>query len=481
MTGATTLEEIVTETVADPTGGLYASVYETSRLVTLASWLTGHDNRVAFLRGTQHADGSWGGPGVYSLIPTLGAVEALLSVPGRADLRDPIERGLSAAARLLAQAERTGLPATPMASLIVPALTYDSNVRLGDERLTLPPGMSGEPLAALRSGGWRNPVAAYYLELVGPDAIGSPEMKPVAGVIGCSAAATAAWLGPEHPGPECAESVEFLIRTQRRLGGPVPGMTSMAWFERAWLACLLADSGASAACVDELTAGLPERPGTLGVGAAPGFAEDAESIALLLLAASRRTGSLGEHGRLWWYDRGTHFLTTVPVGSPSVVTNVRILEVVARYLRQAPSDADRYADAVGRITAYLLAQQGDDGAWLDRWHVSPLYATFQCALGLHHTEQGADAVDRATAWIVEHQHDDGSWGVWGGTAEETAYALLTLRLTRPERCAAAVREGRRFLLEHGLDEPYPALWNSKDLYAPVNLIRGAVGAAVRCS
>ncbi|MCP2167393.1 prenyltransferase/squalene oxidase repeat-containing protein [Goodfellowiella coeruleoviolacea] len=494
------VDDLVADALADPTGGLYPSVYETGRLVSLVPWLTGHESRIRFLIDDQNSDGSWSGPGSYALAPTLSAVEALLAVLDRGrdpaaahqGLLDSANRGLAAASRLLAGVDGTAPPGTLVAFLVVPALVGDINERLARidherldrRRLALPSNVSAEPLVRLRAEGWRNPVSTHYLELVGPVATRSADVHPVSGIVGCSAAATAAWLGPDRPGPAHTESVRFLDQTQARLGGPVPGLTSMAWFERAWVYDALAAAGVPAARIAGLLAELPANASTEGAPAAPGFAHDSETSALVLLARAWATNTVEQPRCLWDYDAGTHFLTTKPVGAPSPISNSRILQVFGRYLGQAPADSSRCADAITRLGRWLRDGQ-TDGHWVDRWHVSPLYATLCCTVALHQhggAEHGA-AVRAAVDWVLASQRANGSWGVWDGTAEETAYALQTLLLTRPDQAgvAHAVRRGREFLLQHGLTGPHPPLWIGKDLYAPVTLIRGAVLSALALS
>ncbi|MBB4682660.1 prenyltransferase/squalene oxidase repeat-containing protein [Amycolatopsis jiangsuensis] len=478
MTGvdvpADTAGRVVADLVADPGGGLYPSVYETGRLVSLSPWLAGHDRRVEFLCSAQRPDGTWSGPGTVALVPTLSAVEALLTA-GRTG--DVVDRGLAAAAALLAEVARDGLPATLIPFLIVPALVADINARLGHERLVLPSSLDPAALTALRTDGWRNPVSAFYLEIIGPAAVGSDAVTPVHGVIGCSAAATAAWLGPEAPTPggPGEASADFLRHTQSLLDGPVAGLTSMAYFERAWSYRVLAAAGVAPAVLAPLLAGLPADVGRTGAPSAPGAAADSESAALLLLAEADRTGRLAEPQCLWEYDRDTHFLTTVPVGAPSVISNARVLEVLDRYRRQDPPDAGRYTDAVARVARYLAEKQQPDGSWHDRWHVSPYYATLSCGAALSAAGIG-EPLDPAVAMVRAGQHADGSWGVRGGTAEETAYAVLLLAAV-PGDHQDAIAAGVAHLERVGTAEPHPALWVGKDLYAPVNLIRAAVLAA----
>ncbi|MEV6517756.1 prenyltransferase, partial [Micromonospora chalcea] len=72
--------DLVAALTGEPSGQTSPSIYESARLVALAPWLDGHDRRLAWLLGRQRPDGGWGGAGGYALVPTLSAVEALLTV-----------------------------------------------------------------------------------------------------------------------------------------------------------------------------------------------------------------------------------------------------------------------------------------------------------------------------------------------------------------------------------------------------------------
>jgi hypothetical protein len=83
------------------------------------------------------------------------------------------------------------------------------------------------------------------------------------------------------------------------------------------------------------------------------------------------------------------------------------------------------------------------------------------------------------------QRDDGAWGFYGiSTAEETAYALLAL--LRYHRKYGTVdkrvlQRGGLFLLQSDLGrsgELFPDLWIAKSLFAPQDVIRAAMIAAL---
>ncbi|MGK5448784.1 prenyltransferase [Streptomyces radiopugnans] len=487
--------ELVDRVLNDPTGALGPSVYETARLVSLAPWLDGDTARVRHLLDEQRPDGSWAGPGGYALVPTLSATEALLAVLGRegeapslprAGLAEAARRGLAAAAALVAQP----VPSTVVFFMLIPALVEGVNARLavlGDaaaQPLALPHGLTDDALRALRDGAWRNPLTGHYLEIVGPAAVGAAEMVPVDGVVGCSAAATAAWLGPREPADPAHPSVRFLRRAQERGGGPVAAMTSLVFYERAWIAGNLATAGVPREVLAPLLKELPGDVGRSGAPTAPGFAYEAETSAIVL-AALAHLGAPQEPEYLWQYDAGSHFMSTIPEHEPSTTTNAHILEALGCHLAGGPSDADRYRDAVARIANWLRGRQQPDGSWSDKWHASPYFATMRCALALHRYAgpDAADALRGSVAWLLERQREEGSWGRWDGTAEETAYAVRTLlELTvdaRSEGVAEAVQRGCSFLLEHGLNvERHPPLWIGKELYAPAHLVRAAVLGAL---
>jgi halimadienyl-diphosphate synthase len=465
------LSDLIADVFRDDFGGLSASVYETARLVALAPWLAGHEARLEFLGARQNADGSWGGPGGWALVPTLSATHALLGID---DSR--ATQGLAAARALIAEADTTGISGTVVGFLTVPALIGDINAKLdATHRLRLPAGLSDAPLAAMRDGGWRNPLAGHYLEIFGPRVAGSPEVEHVDGNVGCSVAATAAWAGAELPADPAHPAVEFLTRSQARLRGPVPAMTSIEYYERGWIIGCLATSGFDTRTLAPLAAGLPPDAGRAGVPTAPGFAEDAETTAVVLHGLAQ-LGDVREPEALMKYDAGTHFMSTIPEKWPSTSTNAHIMQAFGGYLRTAPPDAERYADALARVAAWLVERQEVDGGWTDRWHISPVFATTCCVEALHRYAgpQYVPAVRRGLDWLLARQQEDGSWG---GTAEETAYALRVLVLTGTV-ATTAIERGRAFLVESGQTPSYPSLWVGKELYTPAHIVRAAVIGAL---
>ncbi|HEX6873473.1 MAG TPA: hypothetical protein VF163_20440, partial [Micromonosporaceae bacterium] len=214
--------DLLDSLLIEPMGQVSASVYETARLVTLAPWLLGHRERIAFLLANQRGDGGWGGPAGYALVPTLSATEALLTTMDRTaggaepvaaaePLRYAVERGLAVLSGWLSQPS-SALPDMPAIELIVPALVTAINQHLdtgagpeatggheplswaGRGRLPVPDGMRADAPAAiaarLRAGHGVSEKVHHALEVAGHDATRAAGVRPgAAGSVGASPAA----------------------------------------------------------------------------------------------------------------------------------------------------------------------------------------------------------------------------------------------------------------------------------------------------
>jgi hypothetical protein len=469
----------------DPWGDVSASVYDTARLVSLTPNLQGDRGRLAWLCGQQSADGSWGPPDGYALVPTLSATEALLSALRReadfdaARLAAAAGRGL-AVLRSWLESPGFTYPDTIAIEFIAPALIEDINAHRVGQPLPFPPGLDPDPLLRLRAGvaaGHALPSKLWAsLEAFGPR--GAAGARASGGAIGASASATAAYVGAAPDADP--QTLSFLTALQARGGGTVPGVTPITYFEQSWAlnsfgAARIAHA-AQPALLDSLDAAL----GEYGVPAAPGLPPDSDDTAAALFALAQN-GRVRDPGSLMHYRTDGYFRCFSFERTPSISTNAHILEALGGYVARRPGGWAEYGAPISMVTNWLRETQDAGGSWLDKWHASAYYATSCCVLALAAFGDGdcGSTLERAARWVLETQRADGSWGRWGGTIEETAYAVQILS-TVPlgGQTAHAVAAGCRYLA--GSDEPaaYPGLWHAKDLYAPVRVVQAARLAAL---
>lgn len=207
---------------------------------------------------------------------------------------------------------------------------------------------------------------------------------------------------------------------------------------------------------------------------------DCTSVACYLLALGGR--SVEPSGLIKYEIPGERtFRTYFYERNPSVSTNIHALDA----LRLMPDYPDR-STVMQRIEEMLFANRRFNLFWTDKWHASPYYATAFSLVALLDLQHPLHPECLNTIeWLVHNQREDGSWGYFDrGTAEETAYALLALQQAYffGQVPGDVLRKGIDYLLaENGLDDENPSyveLWLGKCLYAPYDIIRSAIVAAL---
>jgi hypothetical protein len=145
--------------------------------------------------------------------------------------------------------------------------------------------------------------------------------------------------------------------------------------------------------------------------------------------------------------------------------------------------------AIAGLLGYLADEQCNGMYWLDKWHVSPYYATAHalcvlCQLPSEHQFAARPLITRTAEWLRQTQNRDGSWGFYGqATAEETAYAVLGLASLRTELDRQRCLAGARYLdtvmaaAPASVDACLPPMWIDKCLYRPTLVVRAAIVAA----
>jgi halimadienyl-diphosphate synthase len=172
--------------------------------------------------------------------------------------------------------------------------------------------------------------------------------------------------------------------------------------------------------------------------------------------------------RTWDYERNI-----------SVSTNVHVLDA----LSVMPHYPDRQK-VQEQIVLMLLNNRTYNMYWTDKWHASPYYATAHALIALlREGDYLAHACRHTVNWLLHTQREDGSWGFFGkGTAEETAYVLTALlHYNRYENIDPdTLHRGADYLINaySNADSTFPPLWIAKCLYAPYEVIRSAILAAI---
>lgn len=476
------LERLVASMNDDRWGDLSPSVYETSRVVAFAPWLAGHESRIDYLLREQAADGGWDcGPNSYRLIPTLSTVSALLSV-----LRSqgPLERLISAIDRGLSVLRTWRILGfggdTVAAEILVPQLVRDINGQLDRldrsaglnwDRCECPRGYDPAIISRLRArlaGTAEFPAKLNHTFEAVADYFPGRVQPETDGLLGGSAAATAAWIGRAPPSSARRRAAEELGAVARRYGGLFPASAPFATVERLWvLATVLATDTPSAVLPADLprigrewVAECYDRRGVPGV---PGIPPDADDTAVALWVAAV-LGVPRHPESLTRFETPTHFACYFGEDTSSVSANAHVLRALTAY----PALSQR--EVIGKVRSWLLEQQRPAGFWTDKWHASGYYATARCVDAL--MSAGADdarvwqALVAARNWVEKTRRGDGGWGRWASTAEESAYAVQVLlrfpgeasRLPDPET------------LSYGQSQQHRPLWHDKTLYAPNAII-----------
>lgn len=456
-----------------------------SRFPTALQWLIEH----------QRPDGSWGGGVRYEhdrILSTLAALAPLAAFGRRERDRDSVDAGvryLWQHGHLLAHepAELVGF------ELLLPALVD----RARQAGITVPPHLDiygtqrAEKLALIPAHALYSPrvTVVHSLEFLGDGAdverLGAAQGEN--GSLGNSPAATAFYLTHSNN----ANAERYLRRCLALNGGAMaPVLHPCETFELLWSAYHLFLAGVPAHQL--LT--LPERAALTraltegGVSLAPTFPiPDADDTAVALLLLHDFGQPVDPIVLQRFVQPGAGIFASFPYERHSSVgVNLHVLHALLR----VPGYPEVQA-TIRRIVEYLIDQQIDGLYWIDKWHISPYYATAHVIRVLDELPTGEreriePTIARAREWLRQTQNSDGSWGFYGqSTAEETAYALLALAHGEHGQCSPGDRRrcalGVQYLhTVQSREHPLPPLWIDKCLYTPTLVVGAAIEAAHFC-
>jgi halimadienyl-diphosphate synthase len=483
--------------LADPAGrpGISGVAYDTA-------WLAGVPNRedrrksrfpatLRWLASNQHADGSWGSSIRYEhdrILCTLAALAPLAEFGHRAEDHHAVERGTRylwqhghlisrepvelvgfelLLPSLVERARKAGVAVPP--HLDVYATQRSAKLKI------LPTEMLYSPRATV----------VHSLEFLGDNAdIASLKgAQGQNGAIGNSPAATAFFLNrTQEENPSALDYLESVL--DHAGGATAPVLHPCETFELLWAAYHLFLGGAATQSLLQ-----PEERRQLrhalrhkgGVSLSPTFPiPDADDTAVALLLLYDLGESVDPSVLNAFAASDGSFVSFPYERHSSVGVNAHVLHALARV--PGYPDADR---AIARICDYL-ADQHSGLFWIDKWHISPLYATAHVLrtladLPLHHRRRLANHVERSREWLRQSQNTDGSWGFYGqSTPEETAYGLLALTLSADDRDMRHCEAAAEYLNGASSDRAsHPPLWVDKCLYIPPLVVNAAIDAALR--
>lgn len=448
----------------------------------------------AWLANNQHADGSWGGAIAYQhdrIISTLAAIRAIAQFPIQPASRDAIDRGQRYVwqhAHLL----RTEPIELVGFELLLPTLAQAVEAA----GVALPPYLDSYAAERARKLALIPPDLRYSsqltlchsLEFLGRDLDPAQlaRAQGANGSIGNSPAATAFLLLHDPDNRAALAYIETCLASDTSMGVPV--LFPCEHFDTLWSAYhrLLGGVSAQRAITQDQADGYERALAGSGICLADTFPipdADDTAVAILLL---RERGRPVATSALDSFERERLYASFAYERHPSSGVNMHVLDA----LKRMPPSADRDA-RVAKILAFLDEARIHGTYWIDKWHISPYYATSHALMALEALDvsPAVDALAEQLAavaldWLRHTQRPDGSWGFFQvGTAEETAYAVLALSRLGSARTSsdrAALQRALGFLRRHA-DDPLPPLWIDKCLYTPSNIVAEVIQSALRAA
>src|SRR5579859_1142401 len=364
----------------DAWGEITPSVYDTARMVMALPDRYAIEGSTFLLRW-QNDDGSWGGPELYHLVPTLAATIALLSllqspprtgaspVPTAQEVNfekvvSAVKRSLIYLPSLLTCAEASSLPDTVAIELLLPALVEELNALLSTlAKMQAPQGylamivtwvqtdlhlplfcpVNADRLIQLRVATQHNhplPVhIGHCLELLHKNVtdMNIRTIHQIHGIFGASPAATAA-MWTRSPDPE--GTISYLQNVLERYGAP-PCVVPISTWERAWIGSLFlqAKLPLSSELQSSLTSFFHSTLGIRGACGGEGLPADSDTSSVILAILMDLECPVDPSLLLHYQGDEWFHCYSVEERTASVGANAHILEAFGKYLQYFPSRA----------------------------------------------------------------------------------------------------------------------------------------------
>lgn len=466
-------------------GRMSPTVYDTAwiaRLTEIGEPMS--DSALEWLRESQLPDGSWGTSQLYyghdRVISTLAAMNALAR-RGRSQDRFYLQRAENALEYSIKVLEHDLAGDTVGFELLAPTLMQEVSA-LGaihhheNHLLTKLVPQRSAKLAALPRGIINRFVTvAFSAEMAGIDnrnLLDVNNLQESNGSVGTSPAATAYFALYVN---RCdIAALEYLRKVTTH--GTAPNVAPFDVFEPAWALWHLALTDLAPESLNLCQPHLDHLERTWvpqkGVGFSSEYTpKDGDDTGLVykVLTSFGRQVDLEAVLR---YESAYYFRCYDLESNPSISANIHILDA----LRAAKLDIDH--SAVQKIIRFLWETRVSQSFWVDKWHVSPYYATTHAVIACAGYQD--EIIQSAFEWILKTQNADGSWGYYLPTAEETAYCLQALAFCkrRGYKVPGHIFQRAGDWLQDHMDPPYPALWIGKCLYCPELVVRAAILSAL---
>ena len=147
--------------------------------------------------------------------------------------------------------------------------------------------------------------------------------------------------------------------------------------------------------------------------------------------------------------------TKLPFDQSSCDISAHVIRAFLAWQDELPGLAGEINKSIDRMLVYLQRNQESDGRWLPLWFGNenleavnnPVYGTAKVMLALAELDdtRSLEILNAASAWLIAQQNDDGGWGGSKGIAsslEETGLALEALAaLANAEQMRQAMDKG----------------------------------------
>ena len=452
-----------------------ARLFQNPRLAPLA------EQALSWLRKNQLPDGSWGtAVPVYHHDRVICTLISLIALAERGHQQDQkrIQLGIQALKLHQSKLDKDLAGETIAFEMLIPTL-YKELVELDliavkevkvikeivterEEKLARSPGNMIS----------RQVTMAFSSEMAGSDGqriLNKSELQEENGSIAHSPSATAYFL--RHVSPNNQKAIAYLEENFSENGAP--NVAPFDLFEAAWTLWNFSlpnidDQKMQALCRPHLDFLQKNWDQEIGIGHASGYTPKDGDDTGFIFEVLTRFDRQPNVDPIFHYEKENHFKCFALESNPSISTNIHILGALrhAGYPLTAPP--------IQKLLNFLQEHQHDEGYWIDKWHISPYYATSHMIITCidYCDEVAAKAID----WLLNSQNADGSWGIYQGTAEETAYSLQALLICKrhghliPENI---IQNGATWLKTHQHDS-FPPLWIGKCLYSPLYVVSATI-------